>query len=168
MNSTCAHCVCAMSYMRPSYTPLPLDAPHPFKLYRYRERGHPQTSARCSLAVLFVPGHGGSHEQVRSIARATLDVARDAAVDFYALGSGERFSAFDGDLLLAQAAAIRTAATVAQQDAGGAPIAILAHSMGAVAAGDALPCGSSFPSGVPSRRSPSESVAPTGRPPTAG
>ena len=47
-----------MSYMRPSYTPLPLDAPHPFKLYRYRERGHPQTSARCSLAVLFVPGHG--------------------------------------------------------------------------------------------------------------
>ena len=39
MNSTCAHCVCAMSYMRPSYTPLPLDAPHPFKLYRYGERG---------------------------------------------------------------------------------------------------------------------------------
>ena len=38
--------------MRPSYTPLPLDAPHPFKLYRYRERGHPQTSARCSLAAL--------------------------------------------------------------------------------------------------------------------
>ena len=134
MNSTCAHCICAMSYMRPSYTPLPLDAPHPFKLYRYRERGQPQTSARCSLAVLFVPGHGGSHEQVRSIARATLDAARGAAVDFYALASGERFSAFDGDLLLAQAAAIRTAATVAQQDAGGAPIAILAHSMGAVAA----------------------------------
>ena len=87
--------------------------------------------------MLFVPGHGGSHEQVRSIARAALDAARDAAVDFYALGSGERFSAFDGDLLLAQAAAIRTAATVAQQDAGGAPIAILAHSMGAVAAVEA-------------------------------
>ena len=134
--------------MRPSYVELPLlDAPSTPRaaLYRYLE-GHRLPQGRvaapgpCSLAVLFVHGNDASHEQVRSIASVTLRSPRGDDLHFYALAVGAVHTAMDGADLLDQAAhverALRTLAQLYRDTP--AQLALLAHSMGGIAALHAL------------------------------
>ena len=133
--------------MRPSYVELPLlDAPSTPRaaLYRYLE-GHRLPQGRvaapgpCSLAVLFVLGNA-SHEQVRSIASVTLRSPRGDDLHFYARAVGAVHTAMDGADLLDQAAhverALRTLAQLYRDTP--AQLALLAHSMGGIAALHAL------------------------------
>ena len=153
---------CEMTYMHPHYEPVTVDGHETHAgLHRYLERGAvPQE--RCELVVLFVPGMRASYQQVRSIASVAIGMRR-AAVHFYALDLGAAFSALDGDLLAAHALATRRALStlrVAYADGGpsgglggdrvararrsaavpGAKpaLAVLAHSMGGIAALEAL------------------------------
>jgi len=133
--------------MRPSYVELPLlDAPSTPRaaLYRYLE-GHRLPQGRvaapgpCSLAVLFVLGNA-SHEQVRSIASVTLRSPRGDDLHFYARAVGAVHTAMDGADLLDQAAHVERALRALAQLYRDTPaqLALLAHSMGGIAALHAL------------------------------
>jgi hypothetical protein len=63
---------CDMTWSGPEYTAVPVPEspsgkePSPYALYRFSDRRRPL--AACSApAVLYVPGHWGSHEQARSL-----------------------------------------------------------------------------------------------------
>jgi hypothetical protein len=75
---SCAPQRCEMSYMNPRYVPvrLPGEGAGGAVLYRYFDDLVFDTEERsCSLVLLFVPGHGGSHTQVRSIGSEVLKMA---------------------------------------------------------------------------------------------
>ncbi|KAJ1674005.1 GPI inositol deacylase, partial [Spiromyces aspiralis] len=95
-----------------------------YNLYLYRERGYLDTlngsdrhassvQSRRRVPVLFVPGHCGSHRQVRSIASTVTqmhaelisDGSGDSLVDFdfFAIALNEEFTALHGHSLLEQA-----------------------------------------------------------------
>ena len=75
---------CSMTYMRPSYVPVPVawssrESSHSqYSLYLYKEGVPPnvrQSIRSQKLAgqpVLYVPGNAGSHEQVRSVAAEAM------------------------------------------------------------------------------------------------
>ena len=72
-----------MSYMygKPDYYQIPLDHSirmqfKDYALYLYTERGR-DTLENLGTPVLFIPGSGGSHEQVRSIATHTMHLAAE-------------------------------------------------------------------------------------------
>ena len=96
--------MCEMSYMRPSYRPLP---PLPSTLYSavqyvegmssFRARSGPKTG------LLFLPGNAGSASQVRSLGGAAAGLG--TPLEVYALDVGEEKSALQGQALLGQAQA---------------------------------------------------------------
>ena len=139
--------LCEMTYMRPGYLPVPLPASlandRGYALFLYREGmtrvseaaarrevsklGEPGPDGTRATPAIFLPGNGGSHKQVRSVAaesrrvereRATLaeaakredgDVfdaqkARAPRLDWFAVSFGEELSAFHGALLEDQTA----------------------------------------------------------------
>ncbi len=140
---------CGMTYMRPDFRTLPLlaangSAEHHHSLERYVEQGveAPPAGAPCVMIVLYVPGSAGAHTQARAIASTLLRAPRAARrVHVYALRHGGGHSAFDGRVLQAHARLVsRAMATLCAAYAPSAcpPVAILGHSMGAIAALEAL------------------------------
>ena len=124
--------VCRMTHMRPHFERISAH------LYRYHERALPPPTLPPRLLVLFVPGNGGDHAQIRSIAAETLR-ADGEAVGFYAVNLGTGYSALDGHTLRRHAtrvvAAVRALAAEHQPQL---PLVLLAHSMGGVAALEAV------------------------------
>ena len=148
--------------MRPKYVRVEANG---VNLYRFFDAGMRSPSLPCSMAVLFVPGSGGDHEQVASIAQVAHLSPGGRAVHFYTLGV-ELTSALDGDVLLAHAAfVVRAIRLIERQYPTNPPgITLVAHSMGGIAALTALqelfhsPESASVAAligiGVPFRRSP--------------
>jgi hypothetical protein len=145
---SCAPQRCEMSYMNPRYVPvrLPGEGAGGAVLYRYFDDLVFDTEERsCSLVLLFVPGHGGSHTQVRSIGSEVLKMAfaRRKSVHVYTISTGEALSAFDGSVLEEQAATLRDALvalgeTYRDQQLALPGLYVVAHSMGGIAALEAL------------------------------
>jgi hypothetical protein len=67
---------CEMTYMRPSYSRIPMDSG--YGLYLYRE-GAPsaQPAQPAGYPVLFIPGNAGSYQQVRSLATTAATGVRE-------------------------------------------------------------------------------------------
>ena len=92
---------CDMSYMygQPNYYQIPLDHSirmqfKHYALYLYTERGR-DTLENLGIPVLFIPGSGGSHEQVRSIATHTMYLAAETQGKS---GQNIRYTFFSVDL----------------------------------------------------------------------
>lgn len=77
---------CVMTRMRPSYEEVLRG--EPYALVRYREYGHDDFNS----CVLFIPGHGGSFQQVRSLGSQVM-------LDVYAVDIAGDLAAFNGRLL---------------------------------------------------------------------
>ncbi|KAL3905012.1 MAG: hypothetical protein SGPRY_011072, partial [Prymnesium sp.] len=127
--------------MRPEFILLPKAS---VELYRYREReaACPNPTTSPSLAILFIPGSGGDHEQVRAIAATTHRLGGCSRVHFFSLGVGGMLSAMDGDVLIAKAGLVSQAMQGVVREYARAklmppPLALLAHSMGGIAASEA-------------------------------
>ena len=82
------HHECDMTWMQPNYVALPLNHSR-YTLYRYRDsrESRPRTgtsassssssmSSMSNVALLFVPGHGGSYQQARSIGAHAIGLSR--------------------------------------------------------------------------------------------
>merc|ERR1711871_1422749 len=73
---------CEMTYMRPSYVHVPVaqwDERASCGLYLYRERWQRNFGSIASLAgrpLLFIPGNGGSYQQVRAVSSFSERVIR--------------------------------------------------------------------------------------------
>lgn len=104
---------CDMTYMyeNPEYLPLTLPSsvkaqfPH-YGLYAYGEGMYAQALKQgqfSGIPVLFIPGNGGSHKQVRSLASVALRKAADDDYDFYfnffTVAINEELGAFYGPSL---------------------------------------------------------------------
>lgn len=114
-------------------------------LYRYVDGGVAQhlEQTTCDLVILFVPGHGGDFRQGRSLGVEILLAAFAAKVKVhvYTLSNDGAFSAFDGSLLEEQAVRVAGAAADISRHYMAEPrpgLVVVAHSMGGVAALDAL------------------------------
>lgn len=147
-------------HMYPRYEPVPMGGSDgPGRLYRYFDQRVPPTaSGQTSAVVLFVPGHAGHHEQVRSIGSEAMLAAsaRDLAIDFYTLSDGETLTAFDGSLLSGQARRVEAALATLTKRYSHAPTAgfyIVAHSMAGVATLEAVRRLAAAPSATDSARS---------------
>lgn len=113
-------------------------------LYRYRDGGVPDSTRHCSLVVLFLPGHAGDYRQVRSLGNEVLRAANHEkfSAHVYALTNNEAFSGFDGDLLRQHAVQTATTLNLLCERYHVQPrlpaIVVVAHSMGGIAALEAL------------------------------
>ena len=90
---------CEMTYMRPGYLPVPLPPSlandRGYALFLYREGmtrvseaaarrevsrlGEPERDGTRATPAIFLPGNGGSHKQVRSVAAESRRVERERA-----------------------------------------------------------------------------------------
>nr|XP_019009694.1 uncharacterized protein I206_05254 [Kwoniella pini CBS 10737]OCF48475.1 hypothetical protein I206_05254 [Kwoniella pini CBS 10737] len=145
---------CEMSWMSPSYQRIQWkdDPGHRYRLFLYREQGLDIESQVTGYPVLFIPGNAGSYQQVRSIASAasrqyadgktmTGQSRMDRKLDFFTIDFNEEFSAFSARTLSEQANFVRHAIerilleylhmSPSQQPS---QVALLAHSMGGIAA----------------------------------
>lgn len=141
---------CAMTYMRPAYEPVGVggaggrsgaSSPPPYRLVRYLEGGggggRRGGDADAALVVLFVPGSGGSAEQVRSLGKELA--RRDKASAVYAVDAREQLSAFSAALADAQAGFVREAVEeLAARRHPGARLAVVGHSVGGLVAAKGL------------------------------
>ncbi|GHP10832.1 post-GPI attachment to proteins 1 [Pycnococcus provasolii] len=102
---------CSMTYMRPSYSgPLKLRAArddsrtnrkalasYPYEVYAYRDYSEGQgAKTRLRGAALFIPGHAGSYEQVRSIGSNYWDV------QWFTMQLNEEWAGMSGHLIRRQ------------------------------------------------------------------
>ena len=107
---------CDMSFMygMPGYYQIPLDHTirmqfKHYALYLYTEKGR-DTLENLGTPVLFIPGSGGSHEQVRSIATHTMYLAgltqsesgQRVRFTFFSVDLNEEISALHGGYLWPQ------------------------------------------------------------------
>lgn len=89
---------CTMTYMSPSYETIPVAySDVPYNLLRYTE----SPSRTRTTAILFIPGHTGSFNQVRSIAKHVRRLSIDA--DVYTLDFLEEPSGMHAGLLWQEA-----------------------------------------------------------------
>lgn len=105
---------CVMTYMMPSYKPVPLPnmthARYRLFLYREGDQAHAKVSAAAGVPVLFVPGNAGSYRQVRSVASEAARIVGQAgsrapsAFDFWAVDFNEELSGLNGAALTKQIA----------------------------------------------------------------
>ncbi|KAL7748315.1 GPI inositol deacylase [Sorochytrium milnesiophthora] len=153
---------CAMSYMWPQFSPVPLSQlqsrlAQKYALYRYADGSWRPN--RPGVPVLFIPGNAGSYKQVRSLASAAAEVyianaaSADVPVplDFYTIDLNEDMSAFHGSSLLQQAEFVNDVVQVIlslHRNDTNAPtsVVIVAHSMGGLVARAAF-CLSNFQPG---------------------
>lgn len=140
----CPEQSCEMTYMSPRY--LPFD--NSGHLYRFVDMRMPQDlgvpHTDCRMVLLFIPGHAGSHEQVRSIGAETLRAAaaKHVSVHVFTVSLGEGLSAFDGAVLREHSARVEAAlisiSRQYRQQPAPPDLFLVAHSMGGVATLDAL------------------------------
>ena len=147
MSFSCPEQTCQMTRMRPRYLAINKTIGGKHALYRYEEHGIPTgtdaSTGACQSIALFVPGHGGSHMQVRSFGMETLQaaLARQVCVHVYTLSLGGEFSAFDGDVLSSHASSIDATLDLLSQRYQAPPrigLFVVAHSMGAIAVLESL------------------------------
>jgi hypothetical protein len=159
------HALCDTTYIHEGYAsaPLPpaLAAAFPrYRLVRWDDRDPavrraapaPTDVWRPRAVVLFVHGHLGSSQQMRSLASEALREAarraraagaapRGAWPEFYGADFGAEPAAFDAALVLRQAEFVAAAARLLASSEGGAPpppLVVVGHSVGGVVARAAL------------------------------
>ncbi len=97
-----------MTYMRgPTvFTPIRMDSHMGGGILKKVEHGGSKSSRLNPQPVLFIPGHLGSHDQVRSLAS---DMHNNGTFQYFTLGFSEEFSALHGSYIMNQAAFVNDA-----------------------------------------------------------
>eukprot|EP00632_Arachnochrysis_sp_CCMP2950_P003750 CAMPEP_0185718324 /NCGR_PEP_ID=MMETSP1164-20130828/46516_1 /TAXON_ID=1104430 /ORGANISM="Chrysoreinhardia sp, Strain CCMP2950" /LENGTH=307 /DNA_ID=CAMNT_0028385965 /DNA_START=33 /DNA_END=953 /DNA_ORIENTATION=- len=123
-----------MTRMRPSYERIdvpPFDAAPAYGLVRYREKNRrvpPRDATPNRTAVLFVPGNGGSFEQVRSLGSRV-------ALETYAVDTAGELAAFDPRVASRQVRFVRRCVRALTREHDG--VLLVGHSIGGVVAAEA-------------------------------